>query len=78
MTSRFSSYAKNGRSTYWSDSAMVTVFTDSTERSPTFRLFPLDTVPAKEKKCWIQVVTSVKDQNEAWNYFLKREFKVVC
>ena len=68
-------YAKEGKATYWSDSGMVTVFTDSTERTPTFRLFPLDTVDAKEKKCWIKVVTSSTDQKSAWRYFLRRPFK---
>ena len=68
-------YAKGGNATYWSDTGMVTVFTDSTERSPTFGLHPLDTVDAKEKKCWIKVVTSSKDQKSAWKYFLRRDFK---
>jgi len=31
------SYAQGKKATYWAESAMVTVFTDSTERSPTFR-----------------------------------------
>jgi hypothetical protein len=43
-----SAYASGHRATYWADSALVTVFTDSTERSPTFRLFPLDSVNEKE------------------------------
>ncbi|MEY2979888.1 MAG: hypothetical protein RL562_115, partial [Planctomycetota bacterium] len=37
-------YAKGRRATYLADAAMVTVFTDCTERSPTFRLYPLDRV----------------------------------
>ena len=67
-------YKSGGRSVYWSDAAMVTVFTDSTERSPTFRLHPLDQM-GQDRKCWIKVVTSAKKQKEAWNYFLKRPFK---
>ena len=31
-------------STYFAENGLITVFIDSTERSPTFRLFPLDTV----------------------------------
>ena len=68
-------YAKGGKATYWSDAAMVTVFTDSTERSPTFRLFPMDTVGAKEKRSWIRAVTSSEEQAAAWDYFLHRPFK---
>ncbi len=40
-------YSKGKKSTYWAESAMLTVFTDSTERSPTFRVYPLDTVNAR-------------------------------
>ena len=37
-------YRKGGASTYFAKEALITVFIDSTERSPTFRLHPLDTV----------------------------------
>jgi N-acetylmuramic acid 6-phosphate etherase len=33
----------------------MTVFIDNTERSPTFRLLPLDTVHAATRQCWLQV-----------------------
>lgn len=67
---------KNGRfSTYFAKKAMITVFIDSTERSPTFRLFPLDTIKEKERKCWIQVWTDAKDIKDAWCKFLGRDFR---
>ncbi len=74
----YETYKSGGRSTYWAESAMLTVFTDSTERSPTFRVFPLDTVLARreeERLSWIRVVNHMPTQEEAWRYFLRREFK---
>ena len=35
-------------STYFAGQGLITVFIDSTERSPTFRLYPLDTVARAE------------------------------
>lgn len=67
---------KNGRfSTYFAKNALITVFIDSTERSPTFRLYPLDTVKEKDRKCWIQVWTEAKDIKDAWRRFLGRNFR---
>ncbi len=67
---------KNKRfSTYFAKKALITVFIDSTERSPTFRLYPLDTVKEKERKCWIQVWTEGKDIKDAWRNFLGRNFR---
>ena len=37
-------YKNEARAVYWADSAIISVFTDATERSPTFRLFPLDPI----------------------------------
>jgi N-acetylmuramic acid 6-phosphate etherase len=36
---------------------MVTVFTDLTERSPTFSLYPVDTINETSRKSWIQIWT---------------------
>lgn len=67
---------KNGRfSTYFAKKALITVFIDSTERSPTFRLYPLDTVKEKERKCWIQIWTEAKNIKDAWKKFLGRDFR---
>ena len=62
-------------STYFAKKGLITVFIDSTERSPTFRLFPLDTVKERKRKCWIQVWTAVASLKEAWQAFLGRPFR---
>jgi N-acetylmuramic acid 6-phosphate (MurNAc-6-P) etherase len=67
-------YAGKRFSTYFAGQSLITVFIDSTERSPTFRLFPLDTVNELKRKCWIQVWTIAKDSQEAWQNFLGRAF----
>lgn len=68
-------YAKGGFSTYFAKKALAAVFVDCAERSPTFHLFPLDTVKEKQKKSWIQVWTEGQDPLEAWKNLLGREFR---
>ena len=68
-------YSGGHLSTYLAGQALITVFIDSTERSPTFRLFPLDTVNEARRKCWIQVWTPAANLEEAWNSFLGRPFR---
>jgi len=66
---------QNGRfSTYFAAKGLITVFIDSTERSPTFRLYPLDTVKENERRCWIQVWTPADDLEQAWKALLRRPF----
>ena len=55
--------------------AMITVFIDCTERSPTFRLFPLDKRDAAERRCWVQVWTEGEEPASAWRNFLGRRFR---
>jgi len=62
-------------STYFARKGLITVFIDSTERSPTFRLYPLDTVNQNPRKSWIQVWTSAVNLQEAWQAFLGRPFR---
>ena len=62
-------------STYFARRALISVFIDSTERSPTFRLFPLDTVNEAKRKCWIQVWTPAANLQVAWQAFLGRPFR---
>jgi len=62
-------------STYFAGKGLITVFIDSTERSPTFRLFPLDTVNEPQRKCWIQVWTRAETLRDAWRAFLGRPFR---
>ncbi len=68
-------YAAGRFSTYYAEKGLITVFIDSTERSPTFRLFPLDTVNEPARKCWIQVWTKAGAPGEAWQAFLGRPFR---
>jgi N-acetylmuramic acid 6-phosphate (MurNAc-6-P) etherase len=68
-------YASGRFSTYYAEKGLITVFIDSTERSPTFRLYPLDTVKEPQRKCWIQVWTGAKTAGEAWHAFLGRPFR---
>ncbi len=68
-------YAAGSFSTYFAGQALITVFIDSTERSPTFRLFPLDTIHERKRKCWIQVWTPAESLEAAWRYFLGRPFR---
>jgi len=70
-----STYGGEHFSTYFAEKAMITVFIDSTERSPTFRLYPLDTVNLPERRCWIQVWTAAANGREAWLSFLGRPFR---
>jgi N-acetylmuramic acid 6-phosphate etherase len=68
-------YASGRFSTYYAEKGLITVFIDSTERSPTFRLYPLDTVGEPRRKCWIQVWTKAATPAEAWQAFLGRPFR---
>ena len=68
-------YKTGHYSTYFAHDGLITVFIDSTERSPTFRLFPLDTVNEDKRKCWIQVWTPSSNLQEAWTVFLGRPFR---
>jgi N-acetylmuramic acid 6-phosphate (MurNAc-6-P) etherase len=68
-------YAAGRFSTYFAGTGLITVFIDSTERSPTFRLAPLDTVQEPKRRSWIQVWTGAPDAKAAWRAFLGRPFR---
>jgi len=68
-------YRGGGFSTYFARAASITVFIDGTERSPTFRLHPLDRVNDPERRCWVQVWTDGEDAASAWRNFLGRPFR---
>ncbi|MFQ5720990.1 MAG: hypothetical protein ACE5GI_00675, partial [Candidatus Aminicenantales bacterium] len=68
-------YSQGHFSTYFAQKGLITVFIDSTERSPTFRLYPLDTIQEKKRKCWIQVWTGADSPAQAWLAFLGRPFR---
>lgn len=68
-------YAQGHFSTYFSQKGLITVFIDSTERSPTFRLYPLDKTAEPIRRCWIQVWTPAANLDEAWMALLGRPFR---
>jgi N-acetylmuramic acid 6-phosphate etherase len=68
-------YQENHFATYFAGAGLLTVFIDSTERSPTFRLYPLDTVTEPRRRCWIQVWTPATGLKEAWQALLGRPFR---
>ena len=61
--------------TYFAKRALITVFIDCAERSPTFHLLPLDTIHEDKRKCWLQVWTEAEDSQNAWKKFLGRNFR---
>lgn len=67
-------YQNGNFATYFAKKALITVFIDCAERSPTFHLHPLDTIYDSQRSCWIQVWTEGKNLHEAWLSFLGREF----
>ncbi|MFB3815585.1 MAG: hypothetical protein ACE14L_15890 [Terriglobales bacterium] len=67
-------YRKSRFATYFAKTALITVFIDNTERSPTFRLAPLDRV-SEARKCWLQVWTEAADLRQAWQNLLGRRFR---
>ncbi len=68
-------YRRGRFATYFAKQGLITVFIDNTERSPTFRLYPLDNVQDRERRCWTQVWTEAADSREAWRVFLGRPFR---
>lgn len=68
-------YASGRFSTYFAAKGLITVFIDSTERSPTFRLLPLDTVKEPKRRAWIQVWAAADTAGGAWQAFLGRPFR---
>lgn len=67
-------YQSGNFATYFAKNALITVFIDCAERSPTFHLYPLDTIYDRQRNCWLQVWTEGEDLHEAWKNFLGREF----
>lgn len=67
-------YITHHKSIYLAEKALLPVFVDVTERSPTFRLAPLDPMNAKEKHSWIQVWSTADSQQKSWDMLLGRPF----
>ncbi len=66
-------YATHHSAIYFANRALLPVFTDITERAPTFRLDPLDTV--ETKKSWVSVWTAADNQQQAWRILLHHPFR---
>ena len=54
---------------------MISIFTDLTERSPTFGLNPIDVIGTFPKRSWIAMFTNADSTSKAWQKFLGRPFK---
>lgn len=67
-------YAASHCACYLAGRALMPVFVDVTERAPTFRLAPLDTVAADPPRSWISVRAPVEDADAAWQALLQRRF----
>ena len=67
-------YKENRFATYFAGHGLMTVFIDSTERSPTFNLNPLDSVSSKRRYAWNKIWSPTKSADEAWQLLLGRPF----
>ncbi len=68
-------YEQKKRTTYFAKKALLTVFIDGAERSPTFHLQSLDPVTEKRRSCWFQVWTEAANKLQAWRRLLNRRFR---
>jgi len=68
-------YQRGKRTTYLAKRALLTVFIDGAERSPTFHLSPLDPVTEKKRHSLFQVWTEARNHLEAWHRLLGRSFR---
>ena len=68
-------YKSKHFSVYFARKAILTVFIDIAERSPTFKLDPLDPVDALELKSWVRVWIPATDYKDAWVNMLGRPFR---
>ena len=67
-------YGAGGRITYLADSCMLDLFTDNTERSPTFMLPPLRSSRDKAlAQSWAFVKNPLHPTAECWNEMLQRK-----
>lgn len=68
-------YRENNYTIYSTDEYAITVFTDTTERAPTFNLAPFDNPKHLTERHSLTYITipSVSSSPEAWNHLLARE-----
>ena len=66
-------YEKHGRITYLADKCMLDLFTDNTERSPTFMLPPLRSSREKHlAQSWAFVKNPLHSTEECWSEMMRR------
>ncbi|MBQ9741413.1 MAG: sugar phosphate isomerase, partial [Kiritimatiellae bacterium] len=69
-------YAKNGRVTYFADDCMLDLFTDTTERSPTFMLPPFrSTDEGALAQSWAFVKNPLHGTEACWNALFHRDVR---
>lgn len=67
-------YAKKGRVTYFANTCLLDIFTDTTERSPTFKIPPLrSTLDAASPASWAFVKDPLRPTPQAWLNLLEHE-----
>ena len=71
----YETYKRKGHSHYFAGDSLVAVFTDCTERSPTFNLDPIDTVEEKVRKSWLCVWTDADNTKGSWEKLLNRDYE---
>jgi len=69
-----STYANGQRARYRAKAALMQVFVDITERSPTFRLPPLDRTDTAPGQSWIRAEALAHTPEDAWHTLLGRPF----
>ncbi|MDR1141049.1 MAG: hypothetical protein LBL62_05095 [Planctomycetaceae bacterium] len=69
----YSIYHAHGLITYFSDEYSIDIFTDTTERSPTFKIPPFRSILEKEAPAsWAFVKDPLRTTPEAWKHLLGR------
>lgn len=69
-------YARKGRVTYFADDCMLDLFTDTTERSPTFMLPPFRSTDEKNlAQSWAFVKNPLHSTPQCWDALLHRDVR---
>ena len=69
-------YKRKGLLTYWADDYLLDIFTDTTERSPTFMLPPFRKCDdAVSPRPWTFVKNPLRSTDEVWSHGMKRPLR---